>query len=377
MWLVSIDFEAEGLLDGAGDDRARKARLELLRSLEEEGFSLADLREATLEGRLALLPIERVLAGEGDLYTQRDLAAETGLSIDWLRRARRALGGPTIGPDERVLNEDDLDGARTAKLLMDGGIGEEAVLELTRVMSKAMSPVAATFAGIWGEALLHPGDTEHDLGVRYADSMRALAPLAGPAMQHMLNLRMREQIRHAVVGQAELASGHLPGAQPVVVAFIDIVGFTRLGEEIAPDELGALVDRFERLVDETVQSPARLVKTIGDAAMVVAPTADAVLATAVNLVEHAPADDERLALRAGIAGGDALPRAGDWYGRPVNLASRLTAFARRGSVVTSRDVRDAAKDGYAWSPVGRRRFRGVGGEVEVFRARPAPDDATE
>jgi adenylate cyclase len=239
-----------------------------------------------------------------------------------------------------------------------------------------MSPVAATFASVWGEALLHPGDTERDLGLRYADSMRALAPLAGPAMQHMLNLRMREQIRQAVVGQAELASGHLPGAQPVVVAFIDIVGFTRLGEEIAPDELGAVVDRFERLVDDTVQAPARLVKTIGDAAMVVAPTAEPVLETAVNLVEHAPEDDERLALRAGIAGGEALPRAGDWYGQPVNLASRLTTFARRGSVIASRDVREAALDGYAWSPVGRRRFRGVRGEVELFRARSEPGDAS-
>ena len=33
--------------------------------------------------------------------------------------------------------------------------------------------------------------------------------------------------------------------------------------------------------------------------------------------------------------------------------SRLTAFARRGSVVTSRDVRDAAKDGYDWSRHGK------------------------
>ncbi len=65
------------------------------------------------------------------------------------------------------------------------------------------------------------------------------------------------------------------------------------------------------------------------------------------------------------------PRAGDWYGRPVNLASRLTAFARRGSVVASEDVRDAASGAYAWSAAGRRRFKGVGGETEVFRVRPA------
>ena len=37
---VATDFEAEGLLDGVGDERARRARLELLRTLEQEGFSL-------------------------------------------------------------------------------------------------------------------------------------------------------------------------------------------------------------------------------------------------------------------------------------------------------------------------------------------------
>jgi adenylate cyclase len=54
----------------------------------------------------------------------------------------------------------------------------------------------------------------------------------------------------------------------------------------------------------------------------------------------------------------------------VNLASRLTSFARRGSVVASKDVHDAVPDGYAWSFAGERRFKGLGEEVPVYRARP-------
>ena len=61
---MGIDFQAEGLLDGADD---REARLELLRTLEQEGFSLDELRAAATQDRLALLPVERVLAGEGRL----------------------------------------------------------------------------------------------------------------------------------------------------------------------------------------------------------------------------------------------------------------------------------------------------------------------
>ena len=54
----------------------------------------------------------------------------------------------------------------------------------------------------------------------------------------------------------------------------------------------------------------------------------------------------------------------------MNLASRLTGFARRGSVVTSKEVRDAVGDGYNWSEAGSRRFKGVRGSVDVYRVRP-------
>ena len=97
-----------------------------------------------------------------------------------------------------------------------------------------------------GQALLQPGDTERDLGLRYSESLRMLAPPAGPALELILNRRLREQIREAVIGRAELESGRLPGAQRIVVAFVDIVGFTELGEHVPADELGAVVRDFER-----------------------------------------------------------------------------------------------------------------------------------
>jgi adenylate cyclase len=147
------------------------------------------------------------------------------------------------------------------------------------------------------------------------------------------------------------------------------VGFTRMGEQVPPEELGAVVREFEELVEDAARSPVRLVKTIGDAAMLVAPEAPPLLDTALELVEWSREDDASPLLRGGVASGEALPRAGDWYGRPVNLASRLTSFARRGSVVAAKDIRDAAPDGYEWSFAGNRRFKGVRGEVEVYRAR--------
>ena len=366
---MAIDFDAEGLLDGLEDERAREARLELLQSLADAGFSLEELRRATEEGRLAMLPVERVLAEE-PRYTQRDLSELTGVDLDFLVEARRAIGAPAIGPDDRVLTDDDLELAQGAAALLKAGLSREQFVDLTRLMSQAMANVAAGLGSIFGEAMLHPGDTERELGLRYAESLQNLGPLAAPTLGHMLNLHLRETLRNVVIGEAELRSGRLPGAQPVTVGFVDIVGFTQLGEQIAPEELGTLVRDFERAVERVANTPVRLVKTIGDAAMLVAPGPKPVIDAVLELVEDSRGESPLPLLRGGVASGLALQRAGDWYGRPVNLASRLTSFARRGSVVASKEVHDAAPDDYDWSFAGYRRLKGVGNTVPVWRVRP-------
>jgi len=367
---VGIDFQAEGLLEGAEN---RDARLELLRTLESEGFTLEELREAAAQDRLALLPVERVLAGDGKLYTREELVEETGLDLDFIEEAGRALGVPIREPGERAITEEELELSRSAKVLLDAGLPKESFLELTAVMSRSMASIAASFASVFGEALLQPGDSERDLGLRYAETLRNLGPLAAPTLEQMFNLRMREQMREAVVTQAELQSGRLAGSQPVTVGFVDIVGFTRLGEDVGPEDVGAVVRRFERAVAGAIERPVRLVKTIGDAAMLVASEPAPVVDAVVSLVERS--QDEAPLLRGGVACGQGLPRAGDWYGQPVNLAARLTSFARRGSVITSEEVRDAVGDGYSWSEAGSRRFKGVKGSVNVFRVRSS--DAAE
>ena len=205
---VPIDFEAEGLLDGADD---RDARLDLLRTLEQEGFTVEELREAAAHDRLALLPVERVLAGEGKLYTREELAEQTGLDSEFLDEAARALGVPVREPGERAITEEEMELSRSAKALIDAGLSAESFLELTAVMSRSMPNIAASLRSVFGEAFLHPGDTERDLGLRYAEALRNLGPLAAPTLEHMFNLRLREQMREAVISQAELQSGRLAG----------------------------------------------------------------------------------------------------------------------------------------------------------------------
>jgi adenylate cyclase len=176
-----------------------------------------------------------------------------------------------------------------------------------------------------------------------------------------------------VISALERRGGQLPGSREVAVCFADLVGFTRLGEEVAPEELGHLAVRLEALASEAAAPPVRLVKTIGDAAMLASPEPEPLLDAALMLIDAADAEGEDFPqLRAGAAFGRALPRAGDWFGRPVNLASRITAIARPGSVLVEREVRESAKDAYGWSYAGERRLKGIREPVPLFRARRLP-----
>ena len=75
---MATDFEAEGLLEGL-EGPARSARLELLERLESEGVDPDELRAASAEGRLALVPVERILVGDSDRYTAAQVAERTGV----------------------------------------------------------------------------------------------------------------------------------------------------------------------------------------------------------------------------------------------------------------------------------------------------------
>ncbi len=158
--------------------------------------------------------------------------------------------------------------------------------------------------------------------------------------------------------------------------FADLVGFTSLGESVEADELGAVAERLEEMAIEVSEPPVRLIKTIGDAVMLGSRDNDALLVAAMRLVEAADGESDRFPqLKAGVARGEAIGRAGDWYGHPVNLASRITGVARPGSVLASEEVKKAAEGDYNWSFAGARRIKGVDGEVKLHRVRPATSDA--
>jgi adenylate cyclase len=134
--------------------------------------------------------------------------------------------------------------------------------------------------------------------------------------------------------------------------------------------------RLEALTTELIEPPVRLVKTIGDAVMLTSLEPQPLIDAALGLIDAADAEGHDFPqLRAGSALGRALPRAGDWFGRPVNLASRITSIARPGSLLAEREVRESAlasgETAYRWSFAGERRLKGIREPVPLFRVRRA------
>jgi len=363
-----IDFAAEGLLDGL-QGVARTERLALLEQLAEEGVPLSELRRTTATGTVIFLPADRVIVGS-KRYTAAEVAELSGVEVDFLVAARRAMGLPIPEPDEAVYTEAELESAARTLVAREAGISDEEILELLRVLGRGLSQAAESLRLLPLKLVLEPGMSERDLASRYGEAAARLYPLVDPLISNVLALHLRHTAQSEVISALERGGGHLPGSREVAVCFADLVGFTRLGEEVPPDELGRLAVRLEALATDAAEPPVRLVKTIGDAAMLAAPEPEPLLAAALNLIDAADAEGEDFPqLRAGAALGLALPRAGDWFGRPVNLASRITSIARPGSVLAEREVRESASDAYGWSYAGERRLKGIRGPVALFRAR--------
>jgi adenylate cyclase len=365
------DFAALGLLDGV-EGEARAARADLLARLHADGASLEELSAAVREERLALVGAERVLSG-GRRLSAREVAREAGLDLDVFVAQRRASGLPLPGVDEPVLGETELAVARIVARFVDAGFPPDQLADAARVFGESAARAAATVRTLVGSSLSQPGDTELDLALRLADAARELNEPTAELLGLVYRLHLRDQLRGDVASAEAASAGRLYAGQEISVAFCDLVGFTRLGEGVDVEDLGAVANQLATLAAGVAQPPVRLVKTVGDAAMLVAPEPAPVLRASLALFDAAQAEGEAFPqLHAAVAHGAALQRYGDWYGPAVNLAARLVARARPSSVLATDAARQlAGDDGFAWSPAGRKRIKGVKEPVVVWRCRPA------
>src|SRR2546421_7104590 len=167
---------------------------------------------------------------------------------------------------------------------------------------------------------------------------RELLPLASPVMDQVHQRYLQHFIEQDVVGhmESDLEGDAIDlGRMRVAIAFADLAGYTRLTEEEGELEAVDAVERFVESVEVTLPEEARVIKTIGDEVMIVGADPGALTDWAVGFQRL---HDSRPLPRIGIHYGDALYRDGDYYGRDVNIASRVAARSAGGEVLVTRAV---------------------------------------
>lgn len=154
--------------------------------------------------------------------------------------------------------------------------------------------------------------------------------------------------------------------------FVDLAGFTALTEAHGDREAVALLDRFEAMTTDALGPRDRLVKTIGDAVMLVFPGPDEAIDAVTRLFDVLAGSDLPVA-RAGLHHGNAIERSGDYFGASVNLAARVAGQARGGQVLATHEVAAAARrHDTTVVDLGSYDLRNVAEPVELFQLELCP-----
>ncbi len=355
---------------------AAVAHARVVARMRERGHSLRSIREATEQGRLAFGYVEALFPDGDSVYTLRDAAGETGLDPALIERILTTLG---IGQAQiEMISEDELQLLRYAAAVLAAGLPLVATLQLVRVYGQAMAQVADAEVRLFHlyvhEPLMRSGSTGMEMAEEMLSLSRELLPLSSPVMDQVHQRYLQHFIEQDVVGhmEADLDGEAVDlGRMRVAIAFADLAGYTRLTEEAGELEAVDAVERFVEAVEVTLPDEARVIKTIGDEVMVVGADPATLTDWAVGFQRL---QSERPLPRIGIHYGDALYRDGDYYGRDVNIASRVAARSAGGEVLVTRPVVEHAGSHLEFERIAEVKLKGFSETTEIFLARQKEEE---
>lgn len=350
---------------------AALAQARIVARMRTRGHSLAEVRGAAKEGRLAYGYLEDLFGDESAPRTLEEAVEATGMEAELIRRIWTAAGFPAASLD--ALSDDDLELLRAFGAVLDAGLPLVAFLQIVRVYGQALAQIADAEVKLFHlfvhEPMIRDGAPVLEMAEELSGLASELLPLSGPIMESLHTRLLRHFLEQDVVGHLELVADDAAlGRMRVAICFADLAGYTRLTEEVGEEEALEVVERFVELVTETLPEDARVIKTIGDEVMVVGTDLGALVDWAVGFQAL---QTERPLPRIGLHAGSVLYRDGDYYGRAVNLASRVAARATGGEVLVTREVRAVAGRHLAFQPIGEVKLKGFDDATELFLAHAA------
>jgi class 3 adenylate cyclase len=355
-------------------------KVRLAKACERAGLPMDGIGQAIEQGRLSFgfleAPAFRRWAQRSE-NTYREVCKEAGVPFELLRTVLQAYGFAGMDPDERI-REDELEILPLVGYAIATGVLDEAWL--TRVarahaqgLSKAvMAETEAYHARFEMPALQagmdRPRATEQ--AARMAEEWNVLVDRA-----LMAGYRRQQELvwtEHAVEGiETGLEeAGVLTGPKRVpAMAFLDLVGYTSLTEERGDQAAAELAVSLGNLVERSSRRHGGApVKWLGDGVMFHFRDSAGAVASALEMVEEVP-DSGLAPAHVGVAAGPVVAHGGDYFGRTVNLASRIAGRAGAGQVFVSERVAEAAAiPGVTFTAVGELELKGFANPVKVLEA---------
>jgi len=325
MGAVEFDeFIAAGLYDPDAANAAE--RHEFLELLLERGFSAAQIIEVS-QLDIPVPDFLPALAHASDRWlSARDIATSAGMTVEEVEEVRHVLGLPVTSPDAAEIPESFLG---DIALIQVGSamFGWERALGFTRVVGAAVSALAEAGRELTWAPTRETALTEREIALASEAAIQTWA-LIPELIRHLMNERMardawfREDLR-----RGEVSMG---------VAFVDLVGSTEWTARLTPDEHKQSLGRFENDAARLAgRYGCRVVKFIGDEAMLVGADPHAVVRAAAHLSASATIDNDLPDARGAVAAGVVTPRAGDYFGEVVNIAARASKLAKPGTIVVT------------------------------------------
>jgi adenylate cyclase len=386
-WLAKI-----GLL--ASDERGRFTygsvlAVKMVSALIDSGTAPETIEHAAAEGLLSFQRLDEYSPYEPGPRSDRTFAefqADAGPGAEMLPAVYEVLGLPQPDPaapihaDEEAMFERFLVGWRQAP-------DPDAPLRAARLMAQGTRTTLLGWAELLDEQFAKPARERLLRGQleRFPDDVRVTFTRMTSLTPEMFTWLAARYLEHrSVTGIVEgferfLASrGLAPPPDPLgppAIVFVDLSGFTRMTSERGDETAVDAATSLQRRADEAARRyGGRLVKLLGDGAMLRLSDAAAGVGAAFDLVEAMNAEGA-LSSHAGVHAGPVIERDLDVFGQTVNLASRIADVARPGEVLASEAVSEATSGEapFGFEGIGDTMLKGLPGAVPLFRVTRTPD----
>ena len=374
-----------GLLDadGGGFVVADVGRIAVVEALVSAGVPLADLAETAAAGVVSLAWFEGVLPpspGVGD-QTYREVLDELGLPTPLISTLFEIWGVAQFPLDDPIREDDERLFRFLAPAYATLGRDDQRFVEATRYFGDNSRRTAEAQIAFYRRGILEPLLAS---GLSLEEIVERINPITNdvmrPGVEYLLlwlnrrhvdalNMQMLVQLVESALLDAgvEIArEQRLPA-----IAFLDLTGFTQLTEEAGDEGAVTLAARLSDVVrTAALEFGGTVVKLLGDGVMFYFPDPADAIRCSLHLVPEA-VESGLPPARVGIHAGPVVFHDGDYFGRTVNVAARISDFARPSEVLVSQAVVDivGTADDMTFAPIGPVTLKGVSEPVTIHIAR--------